>query len=45
MLCLSALEKCLAEQGITFERGASIAAAIEQAGLSRSGRETAGKHE
>jgi len=30
MLFLSALEKCLADQGVKFERGASIAAAIEQ---------------
>ena len=30
MLFLSALEKCLADQGIAFERGASIAAAINQ---------------
>jgi len=34
MLCLSALEKCLADQGTSFKRGASIAAATEQAGLS-----------
>ncbi len=32
MLFLSALEKCLADQDLKFERGASIAAAIEQAG-------------
>ena len=32
MLFLSALEKCLADQGVKFQRGASIAAAIEQAG-------------
>jgi alanine-glyoxylate transaminase/serine-glyoxylate transaminase/serine-pyruvate transaminase len=32
MLFLSALEKCLAHQGVKFEHGASIAAAIEQAG-------------
>jgi alanine-glyoxylate transaminase/serine-glyoxylate transaminase/serine-pyruvate transaminase len=32
MLFLAALEKCLADQGVKFERGASIAAAIEQAG-------------
>lgn len=31
MLFLSALEKCLADQGVKFQRGASIAAAIEQA--------------
>ncbi len=31
MLFLSALEKCLADQDVKFERGASIAAAIEQA--------------
>jgi aspartate aminotransferase-like enzyme len=32
MLFLAALEKCLADQGVKFERGASIAAATEQAG-------------
>ncbi len=32
MLFLSALEKCLTDQSIKFEQGASIAAAIEQAG-------------
>ncbi len=32
LLFLSALEKCLADQGVKFEKGASIAAAIEQAG-------------
>jgi len=32
LLFLSALEKCLADQGVEFEKGASIAAAIEQAG-------------
>ena len=32
MLFLSALEKCLADQGLKFERGASIAAAAEQSG-------------
>ncbi len=32
MLFLAALEKCLADQGIRFDRGASIAAATEQAG-------------
>jgi alanine-glyoxylate transaminase/serine-glyoxylate transaminase/serine-pyruvate transaminase len=31
MLFLSALEKCLTEQNVKFEQGASIAAAIEQA--------------
>jgi alanine-glyoxylate transaminase/serine-glyoxylate transaminase/serine-pyruvate transaminase len=31
MLFLSALEKCLLDQGIRFDRGASIAAATEQA--------------
>lgn len=31
MLFLSALEKCLADQGVKFQQGASIAAAIEQA--------------
>lgn len=31
MLFLSALEKCLADQGIPFERGASIAAALNEA--------------
>jgi len=31
LLFLSALEKCLANQGVAFERGASIAAAIDQA--------------
>ncbi|MFH1716314.1 MAG: alanine--glyoxylate aminotransferase family protein [Planctomycetota bacterium] len=30
MLFLSALEKCLVDEGVKFERGASIAAAIEQ---------------
>jgi len=30
MLFLAALEKCLVDQGLKFERGASIAAAIEQ---------------
>ncbi len=30
MLFLSALEKCLVDQGLKFERGSSIAAAIEQ---------------
>jgi alanine-glyoxylate transaminase / serine-glyoxylate transaminase / serine-pyruvate transaminase len=32
MLCLSALEKCLADQGLAFAKGASLAAAIEAAG-------------
>ncbi len=32
LLFLSALEKCLADQGVKFEKGASIAAAIKQAG-------------
>lgn len=32
MLFLAALEKCLADQGVKFNKGASIAAAIEQAG-------------
>ena len=32
MLFLSALEKCLVDQGIKFDRGASIAAAAEKAG-------------
>ena len=32
MLFLSALEKCLADQGVKFERGASIAAATQRAG-------------
>ena len=32
MLFLSALEKCLADQKVKFVHGASIAAAIEQAG-------------
>ena len=32
MLFLSALEKCLTDQSVKFEQGASIAAAIEQAG-------------
>ncbi len=32
MLFLSALEKCLADQGVKFPHGASIAAAIEQTG-------------
>jgi alanine-glyoxylate transaminase/serine-glyoxylate transaminase/serine-pyruvate transaminase len=31
LLFLSALEKCLTEQGLEFERGASIAAAVEKA--------------
>jgi len=31
LLFLSALEKCLADQGVKFQRGASIAAAIDQA--------------
>jgi len=31
MLFLSALEKCLVDQGYQFERGASVAAAVEQA--------------
>jgi alanine-glyoxylate transaminase/serine-glyoxylate transaminase/serine-pyruvate transaminase len=30
MLFLAALEKCLVDQGLKFERGSSIAAAIEQ---------------
>jgi hypothetical protein len=29
MLFLAALEKCLADQGVDFERGTSIAAAVE----------------
>jgi len=33
MLFLSALEKCLTDQGVKFKQGASIAAAIEQAPL------------
>ncbi len=32
LLFLSALEKCLADQHVKFDKGASIAAAIEQAG-------------
>jgi len=32
MLFLSALEKCLAGQGVTFDKGASITAAAEEAG-------------
>lgn len=32
LLFLSAMEKCLADQDIKFDKGASIAAAIEQAG-------------
>jgi len=32
MLFLSALEKCLLDQGVKFDRGASIAAAAEKAG-------------
>jgi alanine-glyoxylate transaminase/serine-glyoxylate transaminase/serine-pyruvate transaminase len=31
MLCLAALEKCLADQGVAFERGAGVAAATQQA--------------
>lgn len=31
MLFLSVLEKCLVEQGLKFERGANIAAAMEEA--------------
>jgi len=31
LLFLAALEKCLAEQGLKFERGASIAAATTKA--------------
>lgn len=34
MLCLSALEKCLADQGVVFDRGAGIAAATKQAAQS-----------
>jgi len=33
MLFLSALEKCLTDQGFKFKQGASIAAAIKQAGV------------
>jgi len=33
MLFLSALEKCLTDQGFKFKQGASIAAAIKQAGI------------
>jgi len=32
MLCLGALEKCMADQNYKFNKGAGIAAAIEQAG-------------
>jgi alanine-glyoxylate transaminase/serine-glyoxylate transaminase/serine-pyruvate transaminase len=33
MLFLSALEKCLTDQSVKFKQGASIAAAIKQAGI------------
>jgi alanine-glyoxylate transaminase/serine-glyoxylate transaminase/serine-pyruvate transaminase len=35
MLFLSALEKCLGDQGVKFQRGASIAAAIDQASVEK----------
>ncbi|MHC4583295.1 MAG: pyridoxal-phosphate-dependent aminotransferase family protein [Planctomycetota bacterium] len=37
LLFLSALEKCLTDQGVKFEKGASIAAAIDQAGSEAKG--------